>query len=295
MGGYLPLPPVDPVSAVVDIIAGIVQVLFGGIFGGSVNANIAQALNGLRDQMVALGNALMRFAWKIAQAAAAIYEFLKVLWYNWIKRLVEELKGLYDKIKRTLEKILKPVMDAIRRQRQQILDIYNRFIRPLIVIIEKIRRIIHILQLFHIHIFDALDRKLARLEIAVMTPILRALYQINTIGNWVSFMLNQRLLIFRGLFLGTMAANRGGAFDLLASAPAYGFVELPHIADQPVPPFTPLSFAESAAAATSPPADIAPAVSDPAQEQFIACLQAPIGQIDLTAAVNDLVNCLLAL
>lgn len=235
MQTFLPVPPVDPITAIVDVVGLIFGALFGGIFGGNADANIAKAFNGLRDQMVAMGNAIMRFGWKIAQGVAAVFELVKLLWGNILKPLLQAVKGLIDKIKRILERVLKPIMDAIRRQRQAILDLYNRFVRPFIVFIEKLRRIIHILQLFHVHIFDALDRKLARLEMAVMAPLLRALWRVNTIGNWISFILNGRLLIFRGLFLGSMQANQGGAFSILASAPAYGFAELSHVNEVSAP------------------------------------------------------------
>lgn len=289
------LPPVDPTTATIDIVGllgSIIGGLFGGIFGGGVPQNIATAFNGLRDSIVKSVNAVMRFAWKIAQGVAAVFEFLKVLWFNWIKRLVEELYGLIQKIYRVLTKVLKPMMDAIRRQRQQILDLYNKYIRPIIVIIEKIRHIIAILRIFHIHIFDALDAKLARLEQAVMAPILSALYRINTLGNWITFILNSRLLIFRGLFLGTLGANQNGVFSMLANVPTYGFVDLPQVNPQPQVPLTGLSFAEGSAPAAGMPAAIEPAVTDAAFAQFLACMRAPIGTIDTQQISSDLWTCL---
>lgn len=289
---FLPIPPVDPISGIVFVIGNIFAALFGGIFGGGADPNIAKAFNGLRDQMVSMGNAIMRFGWKIAQGVAAVFELVKLLWQNILKPLVQALNGLIQKIKRLMDKILKPLMDAVRRQRQAILDIYNRFVRPFIIFIEKLRRIIHLLQLFHIHIFDALDRKLARLEIAVMTPILDALRRVNTIGNWVSFILNGRLLIFRGLFLPSLAANQGGAFSILASAPAYGFAELPHVdVSTPAPPAPP-SFANASLMLVAANPDIQARFANTPADQLVACWNQPIGNIDVTKAIDDMIHCL---
>jgi hypothetical protein len=42
----------------------------------------------------------------------------------------------------------------------------------------------------------------------------------------VSYILNLHLLLHRGLLLGSINANRGGTFGLLAAAPAYGFTAI---------------------------------------------------------------------
>ena len=289
------VPPIDPVTIGIDIVAVLGTIfggLFGGIFGGGVPANIARALSGLRDSIVSLGNAMLKFAWRIAQGLAAAFELIKWLWSDVIRKLIQAIYGLAQKIYRILNRILKPIMDAIKRQRQQILDIYNRFVRPIIVLIEKLRRIIHILQIFHVHVFDALDRKLARLEIAVMTPILRALYRINTLGNWIAFILNGRLLIFRGLFLGTLGASQNSVFDMLSNVPNYNFAELTHAGPDTPSPVPALSFAQSSGAVKQTAGLEAIDVTDVAINDFVACLEAPMGNIEIDKAAADCWNCL---
>ena len=290
---YSPSP--DPVSITFDIVSAIVTIfggLFGGLFGGGVPGNIAKALNGIRDSIVSLGNALLKFAWRIAQGLAAVMDLVKWIWSNVIRKLIQAIYGLAQKIHRILDKILKPIMDAIKRQRQQILDIYNRFVRPIIKVIETMRKIIHILQIFHVHVFDALDRKLARLEIAIMTPILRALYRINTLGNWITFILNGRLLIFRQLFLGTLGASQNGVFSMVANVPNFGFAELTHAGPDTPAPIPALSFAQSSGAVAQTEQVVNGSVTDVAIHEFLACLTAPVGNIDIDQATADAWNCL---
>jgi hypothetical protein len=221
---------------------------------------------------------------------------LKLLWTKVLKPLADNLKDLIGKLTKALDKILKPILDALKAQRAALMDIYNRFIRPLIVFLESIRRFIHILQIFHIHLLDGLDARLALLERKIMGPFLLALGRINTLSNWISFILNTRLLIFRGLFLGSLNFNRGGAFTMLAGTPGYGLPLLPN-AGPPADgkPITPDSWTTAnAAVAAAAPAIAARYAGTPAQE-FVLCWNTPIQSPDLQGATKEVIDCLLTI
>ncbi len=225
----------------------------------------------------------------IAQAIAA----LELLWSTILKPLLSAIAKLAQRVKDVIDKVLKPYLAWMKQTRALLLDLYNRFVRPIIVIIQKIRQVISIFRLLHIHVLDGLDKRLAQLEGKILRPIFAALYRVNTLGNWVSFILNARLLIWRGLILGSIAANRGGAFSLLASAPSYGWVDLPHVDTPPQPPaLQPETFASASAAVDATlPTLITQFAGTPASE-LVACWQTPIGNIDLTSAVNDMIACM---
>jgi len=295
MQGFLPpgiTAPLGPVGIVISVV-GILASLFGGIFGGSANDNIIKAFNGLRQNMIDIANKLMKFAWTIANGLAAVFNILKFIWGNVLGPLVKAIRGLADKIARVLNKVLKPILDGMAAQRKAILDLYTKYIRPIIVAIEKVRRIIHFFQLLHIHIFDGLDRTLAKIEGKLLTPIYKLLYRVNTLGNWVNFILNLNLLLRRGLFLGSMQANRGGSFSLLASTPAYGFQELPHTPAAPVGDIPAPSYlvASSAVAAAGP--DIQTRFAGSPVAELVACWEAPLGNIEVSGAIDELIHCLI--
>jgi hypothetical protein len=239
------LPPVDPITIGFDIVSGIVSVigaLFGGIFGGSANDNIIKAFNGLRQSMVDGFNKLLKFGWQIANAVGAIFNAIKWLWGNVLGPLVHAVRAILSTLNRVLNKILKPILDAMKAQRQAILDFYNKFVRPILVAIEKVRRIIHLLQLLHIHIFDKLDQELARIEGKLLAPIYRMLFRVNTLGNWINYILNLQGLLYRGLLLGSINQNRGGTFSLLAGAPPLGITPLPQTAPLTPAPVQPMTY-----------------------------------------------------
>jgi hypothetical protein len=218
---------------------------------------------------------------------------LKLLWTKVLKPLADNLKDLIGKLTKALDKILKPILDALKAQRAALMDIYNRFIRPLIVFLESIRRFIHILQIFHIHLLDGLDARLALLERKIMGPFLLALGRINTLSNWISFILNARLLIFRGLFLGSLNFNQGGAFTMLAGTPGYGLPLLPNAGPtQPTKPDPPPTYSQTIAAVDGRlPALAASYGSGPAHD-LVQCWMAPVENAQIKGATADLVTCL---
>lgn len=230
MGGFA---PTDPFAPQCDPIwdpfcdGSINDPVEGGfppiIIIGADAATLASVERAVSALATTIGG-LKSIAGLITGAIARVLSLGALLWTSILKPLLEKIRAIAKRIDRILEKILKPQLDAMKAARQAILDIYNRFIRPFIVLIESIRRVIRILQLLHIHVFDALDRQLAKLEGKLLAPIIAALQRVNTLGNWVSFILNLRLLIHRGLLLGSIKQNIGGTFNLVASAPAHGFV-----------------------------------------------------------------------
>jgi hypothetical protein len=224
----------------------------------------------------------------------SLLALLKQLWTKVLKPLADNVKGIIDDLKKKLDKILKPILDALKAQRKALLDFYNKFIRPLIAFIESIRRFIHILQIFHIHLLDGLDAQLAKLEAKIMGPFLAALGRINTLGNWISFILNTRLLIFRGLFLGSMNAYRGGSFTMLAGTPGYGIPLLPDAgASQSGQPITSDTHQTAIAAVKAAAPAIAARYAGTPVQEFVLCMTAPIGNVEVAGALDEMFACVL--
>jgi hypothetical protein len=283
-----------PAAPIIVGILSIFGALFGGLFGGKADNNLAQAFQGIRQSIIDVANKLLKFSWGIANAVGAIFNAIKWLWGNVLGALVKAVRAIRNLLDRLYKNILKPMQDAMAAQRKALLDLYNRFLRPIIIAIERIRRIIHLFQLLHIHIFDRLDRTLARIEGKILAPIYALLYRTNTLGNWISVIINGYGLIFRGLLLGSVNANRGGTFNLLANAPAYGFKPLaftPNPSPLPMPADT---YQSALIAVNSATPDIHKQLAGSAADQLLLCWSAPIGAIDLTAAIDDMVNCILS-
>lgn len=237
-------------------------------------------------------NVIKTVAGLILRSVISLLTIFALLWSQIVKPLLQAIQKVLQTIQHVLDKILKPYLDWMRQMRQIILDLYNRFIRPIIVLIESLRRIIHLFQLLHIHIFDRLDQSLAYIEGKLLKPIIDLLRRTNTLGNWVSFIINVRGYLTRGLLLGSMQQQRGGAFNLLASTPAYGFVELPPAAPGQAPVVPTFSYASATAAVSAAAPDIQVRFAATPASELVACWEAPLGNIDLSSAINDMVHCI---
>lgn len=257
--------------------------------GTAADAAAVAALAGATADAV---DVIKSVAGLILRGITSMLTLIGLIWSTILKPLLEAIQKVLQTIAHVLDKVLKPYLDWMRQMRKIILDLYNRFIRPIIVVIESLRRIIHLFQLLHIHIFDRLDRNLAYIEGKLLKPIIDLLRRTNTLGNWVSFIINVRGFITRGLLLGSLQQQRGGAFNLLASTPAYGFVELPPAApgQAAAPPTFSYSSALAAVAAAQP--DMAIRFAATPAGELVACWEAPLGNIDLSAAIDDMVNCI---
>jgi hypothetical protein len=252
---------------------------------GSVQ-NAVNNLTGITASIVSLLGSIFNLL-------LGLLALLKQLWTKVLKPLADNLKGIIDDLKKKLDKILKPILDALKAQRQALLDFYNRFIRPLIAFLESIRRFIRILQIFHIHLLDGLDARIAALELKIMGPFFAALGRINTLGNWISYILNARMLIFRGLFLGSMNSYRGGSFTLLAGTPGYGTPLLPPAAtDTNSKPPTRDTPQTAIAAVTAAGPSIAARFPNTPAGDLAACWSTPIGNVDLKGAIDELFSCI---
>lgn len=253
--------------------------------------SVQNAVNALRDQ----DSIIIKISGLFLLILKGIHDLLKLIWDKRIKPDTERIDKALKKFNRWLEKILKPIRDALKAQRDALLNIYNKFIRPLIVFLETMRRFIALLRLFHIHLLDGLDAQLAKLERKIMEPFLRALGQINTIGNWVSFILNSRLLIFRNLFMRTQAANQGGSFSMFAATPAYGFAMLPEAPTDAAGATTHTDTFSTGRAAVN---DSIPALqlkySGTPIDDMLTCWKEPLGNIHLETAIDEMLTCLFA-
>lgn len=271
--------PPPPVTIVIDT-------------GVAAEVGSVAALAGAAAQAVSI---IANVAGIILRAITSVLSLAALIWTTVLKPLLSALQKILKTIAHVIDKVLKPYLDWMRQMRKLILDLYNRFVRPIIVIIESIRRVIAIFKLLHIHVFDALDRQLAKIEGKILTPIYFALYRLNTLGNWVSFILNIQMLIHRGLFLGSMNATRGGTLNLLANAPIYGFAELPHVDTAPNGGLAPQSFTTATAAIAAAIPDMRVRFAGTPAEQLVDCWNQPLGNIEVSQATDDVINCVLSL
>jgi hypothetical protein len=220
MGGFIGTPPgcdpdIDPFCIPNDPSFGPTPII---IVADTGTAAAIQDISALQQVLGGAVGDLKSLAGLIINGIGQVLGALTLLWTTILKPLLSAIQKLMKRISDIIDKVLKPYLQWMKQVRALILDIYNRFVRPWIVLIQRVRRVIAIFRLLHIHVLDGLDKQLAKLEGKLLKPIIGLLRQVNGIGNWISFILDLRLLLHRGLLLGSATANKGGLVNIFYNA-----------------------------------------------------------------------------
>lgn len=158
----------------------------GGLLGalGSLASEIGQILVYIFNLLVAVAqfiwNGLLIVAQYALDGLKAVGGFFRHLWDNFFKGIFQNIwKGIV-KVHDWLETHLRPLINFLKKVQKYIDKIYKTYIRPFIVAIQRIRKVISILRLLHIHIADQLDKILAQVQRDVQGTFLQIRGILNT-------------------------------------------------------------------------------------------------------------------
>jgi hypothetical protein len=219
-GGSTTTTIVEPGLSATDITSAI-QGGLSALWAAGVTAIDAVLLSTIRDIQSAitkLGNALLG-AWQIlSRLAGFILTFLRHMFEEIVRGIVAALVDVAKALKAIANDVLVPLVKAAQAIRQKIIDLYQRFLRPVLIIIQDIRRMLALLKLFHIRFAQKLDADLAALEAKITAPLFFLLKYTNMVANWMNLIVTAGYLIQRPLFLNSLNAYKGSAINLQLNA-----------------------------------------------------------------------------
>ena len=158
----------------------------------------------------AIATWLMRsFHWFIRQIQALGHLNFRSIW-NAIK------KG-FDRLRRALDWYNRIILEPFDKLRRQILDVYRKYFRPLILTLDQFRSIIRVVAIFDRRLAAALDRRLFQLERAIMFPITEALRRINQHSSYFRALLTASGYLDRILVLETLRRDALLVWEVLTN------------------------------------------------------------------------------
>jgi hypothetical protein len=214
-------PPIitgEPISTGIIIVGSILASIFRGLFGGGINAETAAALNGLRGALATVSDTLTRAAWQIARGVGRVLSALSAIWVRVIAPILRRVLELTERLARIVDRVLRKYFEVIERIRKVVLEWYDRFARPILLVIQRIRQVLAVLKFFRVPFARQLDDYLARIEATVIGVIQEALARINILGRWVNVILTGRLLIQDPVLINSLHEYSGSVVHLLANA-----------------------------------------------------------------------------
>jgi hypothetical protein len=185
---------------------------------GAVDNVVADAVNAIQQVLTEIGNAL-KAAWNIlSHLAGLILGFLQQLLTDVVKGIVNVLKEASQLAQDLYKKVLLPIAQAATKIRDALIDVYQRFIRPMLIVLQDLRKVLSILAAFHVAFARKLDQKLAELESRITAPLLYLLSYVNAVSNWINLIISAGYLLQKSVFLNSLAAYIGEALNLQLNA-----------------------------------------------------------------------------
>lgn len=201
----IPIPSGDPVSIVINI-GLILGGLFKGLFGGG-DKELKRSVEKLRDAFVEGSRQQTKFTWKTAFGLGYLLIAVGKLWVRVVRPLLDAVRRVVDEVRRIYEKILRPIFQTIEKIRRHILEIYTKFVRPVIEAIQKVRRALFIVRLFNRKLADAIDRRLAGIQAAIARPFAEVEKYLQAVAAWINVIVTAGGLLQPTTLLNSLAAG----------------------------------------------------------------------------------------
>lgn len=201
----LPVAGAGPAGAIIFGVVTAIQLIgkIFGLFGGGGNAS-KEDLSKVADGLSKAIEVSTRFAWRVAFAHGALLKLVDWLWTNGLRKLILQVYNLVRRLIDLLGRVIGPMLQAIHRLRELLNKLYDRFIRPVLSIIQQVRRYLQILHLFHIKWADKLDGILGRIQGRIIGPFLWVVRTLNGYGRWINVLITAGGVIQRPIFINSM-------------------------------------------------------------------------------------------
>lgn len=184
----------------------------------AVDTVLHLALSGVQSALNAIGNELISVYSLLSRLSGLILKFLQSLLLDVVHGLVSAVQWIGHMISDVFKNGLLPMLKALQELRTKLIALYERLLRPALIILQDMRRVLAILKVFHIGFATKLDNVLADIQSKITAPLLFLLQYTNAIANYINLILTAGYLLQRPLFLNSLNAYKGSAIALQVNA-----------------------------------------------------------------------------
>lgn len=195
-------------------------------------------LSKLRNDTAQAIDTTYRFSWKSVFALGGLLKVFDFVWTHIIKQLVSTVVQVAKQLVNLVQRVITPMLNAIHRIREILNEVYDKFLRPVLNVIQHVRRYLQILKALHVPFADKLDGILARVQGKIIGPFLWTLRTLNGYGRWINLVVTATATIQRPIFIRTMYAYQRDWVNLFWTGQATvggraGAPSVPALAVQP--------------------------------------------------------------
>jgi hypothetical protein len=216
-------------------------------FLGVTQSLLSSFVNFIINLLVAILNAILQlfvFIWNVLVAVFNFFFGVSVKQVGFARFIQDRVHGgffsrLLDALKRLhvwLELRLAPLLAWLKKVRDWIDRVFNKYIRPILRIISKVRQVLAVLRLFGIDLARRIDRVLAQIQGTIGLVFATIRGALNLGIDWINALGDARKLA-RMIILVT-AGRRAVALwtQITTKLPVGFFFPTPFLEGQPAPP-----------------------------------------------------------
>lgn len=205
-GDFQRVPVVGGIIDTIVTIFGFFKGLFGGGGPESQPVDLATYVDQLRNFTVQAIEALvLRSETGGAVDAGSTNVLGKIL--SALGGLINAVAGLLGRASSAIKDWLKPLTDLLKKVSDAIRRIYDKWLRPLLAVIDTIRGVLRILEFLHVPFAQAIDDALGKLERKLTAPILQLLAYVNQINGVLDKIIGLDGLLQRVTLLRSLVAH----------------------------------------------------------------------------------------
>jgi hypothetical protein len=224
----VPHPPDLSLLAQIDF--GPIVINFGGLIQGFI-AQLFNAVNFLFNFTINVANFLWGTIGNVhgfnLNIFGSVSSFFRNLWEHWIKRGLLKVLELYARLKEKLTKWMEPVLRVLRRMRQ-LQDLwFNKYLRPVLDLMQRARKILAVFRALHIKWAEALDRRLAQTESRIFEAFNAIRRKTNELITWANLIADPAGLIYGSALGRSIAAVFNSFADALGRAGLFRYAGTP--------------------------------------------------------------------
>jgi len=172
-------------------------------------------------QFVTLWNWAVEFGgwvWgAIRTVAGGIWRALQALAHLNFSAIWQALKRAYRRVLRTVEWLRRRIVKPLDDYRRQILDLYNRFWKPVIRFLDSLRVFTRMLAMFNRRLAARLDARLWALEDKILWPITTALRRVNALASYMQAYITALGMLDRTLLLESLRRDASLVWEVLTN------------------------------------------------------------------------------
>lgn len=174
------------------------------LFGGGLD-KIIQALEWTRNRLWDLQQGATWGFFLAGKIFKDVVSVFRTLWTGILRPAFDGVWSFVRGVSTRLDRWLSPVVKLIRRIREEVLAVYEKFVRPVLDGIDVARRVLRMFAELGADWARELERKLAEIQERIEEPFRIVLGKLNEALGWINRIVTldgllQRLTLFRSLF-----------------------------------------------------------------------------------------------